>query len=699
MTRELWVALVAGVVAANPVFSLADDTSITTGEIIVTATRFEDSYADKPVSVTVISAEEIRQSPARSVPELLSFHAGLGSRDLFGNNGAQASVDLRGFGAAAAQNTLVLLDGRRLNDIDISGVQWSAIPLDSLERIEIVRNGGAVLYGDGAVAGVINLITRKAGADRHGVGVTAGAGSFRTRAGRVEGELGSPAAGLRAGGSYFESQGYRRNNQNYQSNVFADARWEREDDALAIRISQAHQNLRLPGERNVQPSTGLNELETDRRGTSNPKDYALRDDGLVQLDYSRKAGQWTGIFGVSYRSKDQDSYFDFKGFPDFRNVGLDVLALTPRLRLDHSSGMLPGVLVAGMDWYSWDYRLALTSSPATAGQPVRRINASQKNHGAYVMETLSLGANTTATTGVRLEWFEIRAKEVFDPTAPNPTFISGNSSQGRQNEKQKAFEFGLRQEWTPALSLYARAAHAFRFATVDETFENSAAFVPEFQFLRPQTARTYEVGTQWRSGSTALHAGIFQADIRDEIHLDPFTSGVGNTNLPPSRRRGLEFEFDVRPAESTVLRLTYTHTQAKFLQGEFAGGPFTPANVKIAGNSVPLVPRHRVGLGAGFTISPRLRVDLNTSYVSEQFMENDEENSLGVKIPSYSLTDLKVAYENRRWNLGLAVSNLFDREYYNYAVRSQFNGNLDKYSAYPLPGRSVMLTAKLDFPN
>ena len=78
-----------------------------------------------------------------------------------GKNGAGTSVDLRGFGATASSNTLVLLNGRRLNDIDLSGVDLSAIPRDSIERIEITRgNSGAVLYGDGAVGGVINIITK-----------------------------------------------------------------------------------------------------------------------------------------------------------------------------------------------------------------------------------------------------------------------------------------------------------------------------------------------------------------------------------------------------------------------------------------------------------------------------------------------------------------------------------------------------------
>ena len=66
--------------------------------------------------------------------------------NLFGGvNGARSTVDMRGFGAAASSNTLVLINGRRINDLDIAGVDLAAIPRDSIERIEITRgNSGAV---------------------------------------------------------------------------------------------------------------------------------------------------------------------------------------------------------------------------------------------------------------------------------------------------------------------------------------------------------------------------------------------------------------------------------------------------------------------------------------------------------------------------------------------------------------------------
>src|SRR3954454_14884248 len=113
-------------------------------------------------SSTVITSQEIERSPGQTVQDLLAREPGIQVTNLFGQiNGAQTTVDMRGFGATATSNTLVLINGRRLNDIDIAGVDFSAIPKESIERIEITRgNSGAVLYGDGAVGGVINIITK-----------------------------------------------------------------------------------------------------------------------------------------------------------------------------------------------------------------------------------------------------------------------------------------------------------------------------------------------------------------------------------------------------------------------------------------------------------------------------------------------------------------------------------------------------------
>ncbi|MEX0615601.1 MAG: TonB-dependent receptor plug domain-containing protein, partial [Methylophaga sp.] len=126
--------------------------------LLVTASRLGD-ITNQAASITVISAEDIRRSPSRTLPDLLAEQAGVNIVNTNEHKNS-ATVDIRGFGETAGQNTLILLDGRRLNDVDLSNVNYAAIPYQNIERIEIIRGSGAVLYGDGATGGVINIISK-----------------------------------------------------------------------------------------------------------------------------------------------------------------------------------------------------------------------------------------------------------------------------------------------------------------------------------------------------------------------------------------------------------------------------------------------------------------------------------------------------------------------------------------------------------
>ena len=113
-----------------------------------------------PANITVITSEDIESSNARSIPDLLNGEMGISVQDWLGN-GKKVSIDMGGFGEVSSSNCLVLIDGRRINAVDMSNVDWSQVSLSQVERIEIIRGANSVFYGDNAVGGVINIITKK----------------------------------------------------------------------------------------------------------------------------------------------------------------------------------------------------------------------------------------------------------------------------------------------------------------------------------------------------------------------------------------------------------------------------------------------------------------------------------------------------------------------------------------------------------
>ena len=133
------------------------------GEVTVTATRAERSVLDVPGNVTVIDRAAIERSGARDVAELLRREAGIFVANTTTNPDGWL-VDARGFndGGGNGSSLLVLVNGRRVNEPDTSSADWSWLRLDDVERIEIVRGPASALWGDGAMSGVVNVLTRGA---------------------------------------------------------------------------------------------------------------------------------------------------------------------------------------------------------------------------------------------------------------------------------------------------------------------------------------------------------------------------------------------------------------------------------------------------------------------------------------------------------------------------------------------------------
>jgi iron complex outermembrane receptor protein len=174
---------------------------------ITSASHKEQRAADVPASVDVITQEDIRRSGMTTVPELLRLVPGVQVAQINSNKWA---VTVRGFNNLFADKLLVLVDGRTVYDRLNSGLFWESldIPLDQIDRIEIIRGPGGATWGANAVNGVINIVTKSA-ASLPGGAVSIGAGTFDGvhAAARYGGTLGGVAYRVYAqGAAHRESQ-------------------------------------------------------------------------------------------------------------------------------------------------------------------------------------------------------------------------------------------------------------------------------------------------------------------------------------------------------------------------------------------------------------------------------------------------------------------------------------------------------------
>ncbi len=641
-------------------------------EITVTRPRLEQGLPG--AAITVLTAQDIALSPAQSLPEFLSHQAGIQFRDLFGGTaGARATVDMRGFGAVGTQNTLILVNGRRLNDIDIAAVEFINIPLESIERVEIVRgNSAAVLYGDGAVGGAINIITRPGAVFSRGA-VDGAVGTYGLREGNLSVVRAALGWSIGVDANATSSTGYRTNNKLSQRGAVVDLRRIVPGGEWFLRTTVDEQHLGLPGARRVTATSSL--LATDPRGAATPSDFANQAGHRTVLGLSRVLqGGGELVIDGGLRVKAQDSVIISAFGPandTTTNSRLSTLSFTPRLRT--ATG------IAGIDYIYSDYNQIRRSG--TGDVPVHRYDLKQHSLAAYGQNTFILGPKTTVSAGARVQQTRFNGGDILDPKAVitfNGSPYDGHRPSELHNDAAWAAHLGADHVLSTDLTLFGRLGRSFRAPTVDERVLSSPTY-NSFR-LRTQTSWDAETGLRWRTNRVEAEASAWIMNAQNELAYNANT--FLNVNLDPTRRMGVEANASIalRPQWSLDLELGWI--RARFRTG---------AN---AGKNVPLVSPWTGSAALRWQMSDALTVVGTVNGVSAKRMANDDAN-LGVKIPGSAILDLRITGARGLWRGSVQVNNLLDKHYFNYAVASASTPTT--YNAYPLGGRTMRLEARRAF--
>ncbi len=641
------VVLMAGTVGAEETIKLKD--------VVVTATRAEEEIEKISSNVTVITQEKIEKSTATTVQDLLRNEEGLIIRDLYGT-GTKSTVDMRGFGRGI--NTTVLIDGKKVNNIDLSGVDWNLIPLENVERIEIVRGGGSVLYGDNAIAGVINIITKKGRKRKPEIEFDA----------RLESYSGNrehfTIRGATERLSYFlllkrrETDGYRDNSEFDADDVNANATVSITDNVyLDINAGYHEDHQGLPG--------GLTESEVDddRRQTTEPLNGVDYDQYFYGANLVFSTGWGEIEAGYSFNSRELDDKLagDFGGGSLFssdtkRDTDTDdiKLKLTARPQLFGYKN----ILVAGFDYSrsEVDNKNVFDFS----GTSTTLAEITKREAGFYIENELFLSDRLIFTAGYR--YTEAKYKDRV-----TTEFSSGK---GSQTFNENAVKAGLAYNYADGAKLFASYSRGFRLPTTDELFAFDGAIIR----LKAERADTYEVGIvhpfrkNFRTRLTVYHM-----DVRDELFLDPFIGFFGeNANIDKTEHQGAEIGFSAEVLDFISFYGNYTYTEA-----EFKSDPYK-------GNTLPLIPRHSFNLGADVRLNDSILLVLKANWIGKRYLENDVENNKE-KLPSYLTADMKCSYTYKMITAYIGVNNIFNKEYSEYGAFGASSGNI---KFYPAPERS-----------
>ena len=671
------------ILAVLPIQVCFADQIIELEKIVVTPYRYGEALEKTVSSVEVIQSEDIENSNAKNVVDLLRSVSGVSVRDWYGN-GTKVAVDMAGFGEQAALNVLVLVDGRRINDVDLSGVDWNQISLDQVDKIEVIRGGSAaVLYGDNASSGVINIVTKK-GFGKLKVESTMEYGSYDMNkqklslSGSVDDEF-----------SYFLSVG-REATHGYRKNTF-----NKSKNFLSKFEYSLNDNLSLHFNSGFYASTyGLSGALFDDNITQNNRRYSrFGDDKVNNKDYYFVFGAKSDLSNLgnldvdfSYRRKDTSSYFVFNNLK--RRNKIDTFGIATKYRLENSLFNRDNKFIVGLD-YS---RVVYDSD--NFNYTSNFLNDYTNNHktstAGYFQNQFSVFDQLTLVSGYRYE-----VVQYVLGYHDNEVVYSNPDQDKKIQTKMEIFNCGLVYNYADDSSMFLNGSKSFRFPEVDEFSYMDSAYKQQLDTdLKPQSSINYQIGlrhkfSDWIKGDFSL----FRMEVDNELYYNAthtFSYGYWdgrNDNYDKTIHQGLETSFDAQISGKIIFFGNYTFTKAFFDGGDYDA------------NEIPLAPRHKGSLGLRLILPKNLTLNLLGIYVGERYFLNDQANAYSC-IKDHIVADTNLSWQSKNITITFSINNLFNKQYSEYAgvlqgwSTSQSVG--DKFY-YPSPERNFSLMVKYTF--
>ncbi|MBF0626984.1 MAG: TonB-dependent receptor [Magnetococcales bacterium] len=636
----------------------AENAAIPLEELVVTATRFPTKRSTLPAHVTTITQEEIRATSATSVPDLLRGRAGIHVMDMTGN-GRNFLVDLRGFGESAATNVLVLVDGRRLNQADLGGVDWSQIPLERVERIEIIRGGsGGVLYGDNASGGVIHIITRAG--DQPTAEAQLQAGSHATAQGAltVAGDKNRFTYSVTSG--YRITDGYRDNGDAEASEAGVNLHFQ-PNDRFGVRFTAGYQD----------DTTGMPSAlkESDfaqgigRRATVTPDDESKATDYFFHLAPEfRFQDEDRLVVDLSWRDRDVTNLSHFTGGEFTGQSNIQTWAISPRAQWRGRLGTVTDRVTVGGDWTS-DHEVIRNDSLFFGVRTLGDFSLRKRTLGGYLHNEIDLAEHWILTQGVRLD----RALFHFAP-----------STTEQVERDQQAFSFGIRHDLDDQNYVYLNGSRSYRYPLLDEQYSFFTNTVNTA--LKPQHSLEWQLG--WHRNFSPTFSGElsgFHVETRDELYFDILS--YNNTNLDGTvQRDGVELELEKR-FEQWSLAGNATWTHARIRSGVYAGHDF------------PGVPAFQGGVQLHYLPTERLDWEMAGRYIGARPFISDFSHGFGDQ-PGYLVLDTTVRYQWPAVTGWFQIANLTGRDYAEYGVLGGFP---TERAWFPSPERRFMIGGSARF--
>jgi iron complex outermembrane receptor protein len=599
-------------------------------ETTISGDGFENTVRDTPKNITIITARDIEESGAKNVVEAVKSAPGVRATQGMANNGI---IDIRGQGATAVQNTSIIVDGVKMNNMDMSGFNLYSIPVETIDKIEIIPSGAAVIYGDNATGGAV-VITTKKGSKKDYLTIQSEAGSYESLNSRLG--FSSTAGDFKIFGNVGRktTDGYRENSSYDSDDVSIGTKYKiNEYNSLTFKYDYHKDKMEFPG------SLTGDQVKDDPTQASTPDDWGKNESHKFNIGYNYKKDDLEIINNLSYFNKNYDSHMAYGHPVTYTDTDSETKRFSNDFKLKYNTDK--NKFITGFDLShgkidvneSGIKNIAWYPTPPNYQKFETDSWTEKDSYGIFIHDTYSITDNLDLIGGGRYQKSKFNYSDDTDKDYDN-----------------YAHELALNYRYSDTGASFISWSSDFRTPATDELV-SYGVYNPD---LKPQEGENFEIGLKDFVWDTYISTSFFYKKVENEIYYDPIK--YINTNYEdPNKKLGFELTLEKKVLDRTTLSFSYS-----YINSEIDGGTFD-------GNKTPGVSDNKIHVGVIQDITDKFKANLMLNWYSDYYGYDDLGNDFD-KIDSYITLDLNLSYKiNPSFDIYGGIKNLTDEEYYEYA--------------------------------
>lgn len=690
--------------------------------VVSSTAGFEKPIIEENKNVVLITAEQIEKKQYTDVESILKDTPNVVIQETeFG-----PVVNLRGSGERSMSRVKTMVDGISITPLEeaMGTLPINSIPVNSIERIEIIPGGGAVLYGSGTTGGVVNIIT-KSNAGKDFVNADVKYGSYGTRdTGFALGQMIDENFYVNFAGQYVNKNGYRDNDElesksfnggfDYKINGRHRVKFQAShyDDnstsSAAVEKSLLKHNRKLAGE-NIS-------ADSERKSFALDYEYKPKDNLTFYANVFKTKYERNFVQDDTMTANEVADMIMGIGMPFKPTIDNDVKGSMTGKFVEETKGVKlkskyeydKGTLIFGYDYTTAnlkrdsfvntdEFNGSVAMGPAKI--PFKAtfktdtfVDMDKDTHAVYALNDYKLTDRLNLTTGLRYEYSKYDGNRLTN-TKPDVTMIMGNqeipmpmsvaSKTSEVDEKTNNFagEIGLTYKYSDTGSVYSRYERGFISplpTQLTNKINNGKTTEYQNSNLDSETIDSIEFGVRDFIGNSYVSATVFASQTNDEIATldrnadNPATKLWRFVNIGKTRRVGAEL-YSEQYFDKLTLNQSVSYVNAEITKvgsvNKDAGETYLEK-----GDKVPMVSDWKITLGADYKLTEKLSVGANYTYNSgyeRRELAGNGEVPKTTKISGYGVTDAYVQYSvNENFILKGGINNLFNEEYNYYETSS-----------------------------